>query len=173
MDAGPALDSPLTATPLLAMSPQSLMQLALEQARLALAHDEVPIGAVIYHVPSDRVIGQAHNRRILDRDPTAHAEILAIRQAANALGDWRLEETILAVTLEPCPMCAGAIVNARIPRLVYGCGDPKAGAVETLYQICSDARLNHRVDIVAGVMAEECGAMLTQFFAAKRAMGKK
>jgi len=149
------------------------MQLALEQARLALAHDEVPIGAVIYHVPSDRVIGQAHNRRILDRDPTAHAEILAIRQAANALGDWRLEETILAVTLEPCPMCAGAIVNARIPRLVYGCGDPKAGAVEALYQICSDARLNHRVDIVAGVMAEECGAMLTQFFAAKRAMGKK
>lgn len=149
------------------------MQLALEQARLALAHDEVPIGAVVYHAPSDRMIGQAHNRRILDRDPTAHAEILAIRQAAGTLGDWRLEETILAVTLEPCPMCAGAIVNARIPRLIYGCSDPKAGAVQTLYQLCSDPRLNHRVDIVAGILAEECGAMLTQFFAAKRAMGKK
>lgn len=155
------------------MSPQSLMQLALEQARLALAHDEVPIGAVVYHAPSDRIIGQAHNRRILDRDPTAHAEILAIRQAAGTLGDWRLEETILAVTLEPCPMCAGAIVNARIPRLIYGCSDPKAGAVQTLYQLCSDSRLNHRVHIVAGILAEECGAMLTQFFAAKRAMGKK
>jgi tRNA(adenine34) deaminase len=149
------------------------MQLALEQARLALAHDEVPIGAVVYHAPSDRIIGQAHNRRILDRDPTAHAEILAIRQAAGTLGDWRLEETILAVTLEPCPMCAGAIVNARIPRLIYGCSDPKAGAVQTLYQLCSDSRLNHRVHIVAGILAEECGAMLTQFFAAKRAMGKK
>jgi tRNA(adenine34) deaminase len=149
------------------------MQLALEQARLALAHDEVPIGAVVYHAPSDRIIGQAHNRRILDRDPTAHAEILVIRQAARTLGDWRLEETILAVTLEPCPMCAGAIVNARIPRLIYGCSDPKAGAVQTLYQLCSDSRLNHRVDIVAGILAEECGAMLTQFFAAKRAMGKK
>jgi tRNA(adenine34) deaminase len=149
------------------------MQLALEQARLALAHDEVPIGAVVYHAPSDRIIGEAHNRRILDRDPTAHAEILAIRQAAQALGDWRLEETILAVTLEPCPMCAGAIVNARIPRLICGCSDPKAGAVQTLFQLCSDARLNHRVDIVAGVLAEECGAMLTAFFAAKRAMGKK
>jgi tRNA(adenine34) deaminase len=155
------------------MSHQALMQLALEQARLALAHDEVPIGAVVYHAPSGRIIGQAHNRRILDRDPTAHAEILAIRQAAQTLGDWRLEETILAVTLEPCPMCAGAIVNARIPRLVYGCSDPKAGAVQTLYQLCSDPRLNHRVEIVGGVLAEECGMMLTSFFAAKRAMGKK
>jgi len=155
------------------MSPESLMQLALEQARLALAHDEVPIGAVVYHAPSDRIIGQAHNRRIMDRDPTAHAEILAIRQAAQTLGDWRLEKTILAVTLEPCPMCAGAIVNARIPKLIYGSSDPKAGAVQTLYQLCSDARLNHRVEIVAGIKAEECGAMLTRFFAGKRAMGKK
>jgi len=155
------------------MSPQDLMQLALEQARLALAHDEVPIGAVVYHVPTGRVIGAAHNRRILDKDPTAHAEILAIRQAAHALGDWRLEETILAVTLEPCPMCAGAIVNARVPELVYGCSDPKAGAVGTLFQLCTDARLNHRVAVTAGVLGEECARLLTSFFAGKRAMGKK
>jgi tRNA(adenine34) deaminase len=155
------------------MSPQSLMHLALEQAHLALAHDEVPIGAVLYHVPTDRILGQAHNRRIIDKDPTAHAEILAIRQAAQALGDWRLENTILAVTLEPCPMCAGAIVNARIPTLIYSCPDPKAGAVQTLYQLCSDPRLNHRVQITAGLLAEECANLLTTFFAAKRAQGKK
>jgi tRNA(adenine34) deaminase len=148
------------------------MQLALEQARLALALDEVPIGAVVYHAPTGRVIGAAHNRRILDKDPTAHAEILAIRQAAGVMGDWRLEETILAVTLEPCPMCAGAIVNARVPELVYGCSDPKAGAVGTLFQLCTDTRLNHRVAVTAGVMAEECARLLTSFFAGKRAMGK-
>jgi len=149
------------------------MQLAIEQARLALAHDEVPIGCVIYHHPTGRVIGTGHNRRILDADPTAHAEILAIRAAAKALGDWRLEETTLAVTLEPCPMCAGAIVGARVARLVYGCTDLKAGAVETLYQICTDGRLNHRVAVTGGVMAGECAKLLTDFFAAKRAMGKK
>jgi tRNA(adenine34) deaminase len=149
------------------------MQLALEQARIALGHDEVPIGAVVYHPPTDRIIGQAHNRRILDQDPTAHAEILAIRQAARSLGDWRLEDTILAVTLEPCPMCAGAIVNARVPHLVYGCPDPKAGAVQTLYPLCTDPRLNHRVRVEAGVLADQCASLLTSFFAAKRAMGKK
>src|SRR4051812_3732185 len=126
------------------MSPDDLMLLAIEQARLALAHDEVPIGAVVYHGPSGQVIGRGHNRRILDHDPTAHAEIIAIREAAGVLGDWRLEETVLAVTLEPCPMCAGAIVNARVPRLVYGCADPKAGAVRTLMRLCDDPRLNHR-----------------------------
>jgi tRNA(adenine34) deaminase len=155
------------------MSPDDLMLLAIEQARLALAHDEVPIGAVVYHGPSGRVIGRGHNRRILDRDPTAHAEIIAIREAAGVVGDWRLEETILAVTLEPCPMCAGAIVNARVPRLVYGCADPKAGAVRTLMRLCEDPRLNHRVAVEAGVRSAECAAMLTDFFAAKRAMGKK
>ena len=155
------------------MSDDDLMRLALDQARLALAHDEVPIGAVLYHVPSGRILGQAHNRRILDRDPTAHAEVLVIRQAAQTLGDWRLEDTTLAVTLEPCPMCAGAIVNARIPRLIYGCADPKGGAVRTLYQICDDARLNHRVDVIAGVLAGECAELLKSFFAAKRALGKK
>ena len=155
------------------MSPDALIDLALAQARLALAHDEVPIGAVIYHAPTNRVIAAAHNRRILDKDPTAHAEVLAIRQAAMVLGDWRLEETILAVTLEPCPMCAGAIVNARIPQLVYGCPDPKAGAVGTLFQLCSDPRLNHRVQVTDGIRAAECAALLTNFFTAKRAMGKK
>jgi tRNA(adenine34) deaminase len=155
------------------MPPDALIDLALAQARLALAHDEVPIGAVIYHVPTARVIGQAHNRRILDKDPTAHAEILAIRQAAQTLGDWRLEETILAVTLEPCPMCAGAIINARIPTLIYGCPDPKAGAVNTLFALCSDPRLNHRVQVTANLRAAECAALLTDFFAAKRLQGKK
>jgi tRNA(adenine34) deaminase len=149
------------------------MQLALDQASLALTHDEVPIGAVIYHVPTARIIAAAHNRRILDKDPTAHAEILAIRQAAGVMGDWRLEETILVVTLEPCAMCAGAIVNARIPQLVYGCSDPKAGAVQTLYQLCTDTRLNHRVAVSAGVLGKECAELLTNFFAGKRAMGKK
>lgn len=155
------------------MSPTELMHLAIDQANAALAADEVPIGCVIYHVPTDRIIGRGHNRRILDADPTAHAEIIAIRQAAQALSDWRLEETILAVTLEPCPMCAGAIVNARIPQIVYGCNDPKAGAVVSLYTLCSDPRLNHRVQISAGILADECGRMLTDFFAAKRALGKK
>jgi tRNA(adenine34) deaminase len=149
------------------------MSLALDQARAALAHDEVPIGAVLYHFPTRNVIGQAHNRRILDKDPTAHAELLAIRQGAQVLGDWRLTDTILAVTLEPCPMCAGAIVNARVPRLVYGCTDPKAGAVDTLYHLCTDPKLNHRVAVTPGVMAAECAALLTSFFAAKRALGKK
>lgn len=155
------------------MTADDLMSLAIEQARIALGHDEVPIGAVIYHEPSDRILAQAHNRRILDADPTAHAEVLAIRQAAQTLGDWRLEGTILAVTLEPCPMCAGAIVNARVPKLIYGCADPKAGAVATLFELCSDGRLNHRVEIQSGLRADECGSLLTNFFAAKRATGKK
>ena len=155
------------------MTPDDLIQLAIEQARIALHHDEVPIGAVLYHVPTGRLLAQAHNRRILDRDPTAHAEILAIRQAAQTLGDWRLEDTILAVTLEPCPMCAGAIVNARIPRLVYGCPDPKAGAVHTLYNLCTDPRLNHRLHVEPNCRAQECAALLTNFFATKRALGKK
>jgi tRNA(adenine34) deaminase len=155
------------------MSDDQLMRLALAQAQAALAHDEVPIGCVIYHLPTSRIIGRGHNRRIIDADPTAHAEIIAIRQAARELGDWRLEETVMAVTLEPCPMCAGAIVNARIPKLIYGCADPKAGAVNSLYTLCSDVRLNHRVEIVSGMLAVECSQMLTAFFAAKRAMGKK
>jgi tRNA(adenine34) deaminase len=156
-----------------AMTLEELMHLAIDQARLARAMDEVPIGCVIWHEPTNRIIGVGHNRRIVDQDPTAHAEILAIRQAAKALGDWRLLDTILAVTLEPCPMCAGAIVNARIPKLIYGCPDPKAGAVRTLYQLCEDQRLNHRVEVAEGIIADDCAALLTDFFKAQRALGKK
>lgn len=154
------------------------MVLALEQASLAEAAGDVPIGAVIIRSAPEaadcgRVIATAHNRRIIDADPTAHAELLAIRAAAAALGDWRLTGCTLVVTLEPCCMCAGAIVLARLDRLVYGAPDPKAGAVDTLYDICTDDRLNHHVEVVSGVRAERCGGMLTDFFRKQRAMGKK
>jgi tRNA(adenine34) deaminase len=149
------------------------MRLAIEQAQLALAAGEVPIGCIVVHGPGNRVIGRAFNRRQTDRDPTAHAEMLALRQAAAELGDWRLLDCALYVTLEPCPMCAGAIVNARVPRLVYGCDDPKAGAVRSLYPIGQDARLNHLVQITSGVLAEQCAAVLQGFFQAQRALGKK
>ena len=148
-----------------------ILEAALEQARLALQAGEVPIGAAIAR--EGRVIAAAHNRRLLDADPTAHAEMLAIRQAAAAIGDWRLTDCTLAVTLEPCCMCAGAIVLARIPRLIYGAADPKAGAVDTLYRLCSDSRLNHQVEVIAGLRAAECGQLLTDFFRQQRAMGKK
>lgn len=155
------------------MTCEQLILAAIAQARAARALDEVPIGCVIWHEPTKAIIGRGFNRRISDSDPTAHAEILAIREAAGYLKDWRLTDCTLAVTLEPCPMCAGAIVNARIPKLVYGCDDPKAGAVKTLYQLCEDARLNHRVEVVAGIMADECGELLREFFKAQRALGKK
>lgn len=147
------------------------MQSALEQARIAESLGEVPIGAVI--VRDNQVIATGHNRRIIDSDPTAHAEIIAIRSAAQVVGDWRLSGCTLYVTLEPCPMCAGAIVLARIDRLVYGASDPKAGAVETLYQICSDERLNHCVEIVSGILANECAQLISKFFQRQREMGKK
>jgi len=149
------------------------MRQAIAEAQRALAIDEVPIGCVIVHAPTDRVLSRGYNRRQVDRDPTAHAEMIAIRQAAQQLGDWRLLDCTLYVTLEPCAMCAGAIVNSRIPRLVSGCTDPKAGAVVTLYQICTDGRLNHRVDVAGEVLAGECAALLQDFFRAQRAMGKK
>jgi tRNA(adenine34) deaminase len=152
---------------------ENLMHLAIAQANLALTMDEVPIGCVILHEPSNRIIGEGFNRRESDHDPVAHAEILAIRQAAAALQSWRLIDCTLAVTLEPCPMCAGAIVNARIPGLIYGCADPKAGAVRTLYKICDDARLNHRVEITEGILADSCAALLQDFFKRQRAAGKK
>ncbi|MCY2930510.1 MAG: tRNA adenosine(34) deaminase TadA [Planctomycetota bacterium] len=147
------------------------MSAALEEAAAAEAAGDVPIGAVIAR--EGLVVARAHNRRIIDADPTAHAELLAIRAAAAALGDWRLEGCTLVVTLEPCCMCAGAIVLARIERVVYGAADPKAGAVDTLYRLCNDPRLNHQVDVVAGVRARECGDLLTEFFRKQRAMGKK
>jgi tRNA(adenine34) deaminase len=154
-------------------TPQDLMGLAIDQALLARAMDEVPIGCVIHHAPTDQIIGRGHNRRIVDRDPTAHAEIIAIKQAAQHLGDWRLIDCTLIVTLEPCPMCAGAIVNARIPRLIYGCPDPKAGAVKTLFQLCTDPRLNHRVEVVEGILSAECASLLRDFFQEQRAQAKK
>ena len=147
------------------------MGLALAQARAAETLGDVPIGAVV--LKDGEVIARAHNRRIIDADPTAHAEMLAIRAAARALGDWRLGGCTLVVTLEPCCMCAGAIVLARIDRVVYGASDPKAGAVRTLYTLCDDDRLNHRVEIVSGVGAEACSRLLTDFFGAQRALGKK
>jgi len=150
------------------MQPELWMRQAIVEAERARAIDEVPIGCVIVHEPTNRIIARGHNRRQIDRDPTAHAEILAIRQASGALGDWRLLDCILVVTLEPCPMCAGAIVNARIPKLIYGCDDPKAGAVRTLYRICEDQRLNHRVEVTAGVLADECAELLRAFFRARR-----
>jgi tRNA(adenine34) deaminase len=148
------------------------MEMALAEAGLAMAEDEVPVGAVIVSWQRG-VLGQAHNQREQLLDPTAHAEMIAITQAANALRSWRLEDCALYVTLEPCPMCAGAIVQARLPLVVYGCTDPKAGACHTLYQIPTDARLNHRAQVVGGVLADRCAALLSDFFAAKRRAGKK
>ncbi len=147
------------------------MRMALGEASAALAEKEVPVGAII--VRGEQVIGAAHNQREQLHDPTAHAEMIAITQAAEALGSWRLEGCTLYVTLEPCPMCAGAIVQARIPLVVYGATDPKAGAVQTLFQLLTDRRLNHQSQIVSGVLADECGRMLTQFFAEQRRLGKK
>jgi tRNA(adenine34) deaminase len=143
------------------------MQMALEEAAAAAAEDEVPVGAIIVE-PSKGVIARAHNQREQLIDPTAHAEMIAITQAATAMRSWRLENCILYVTLEPCPMCAGAIVQGRIRHVVYGCTDPKAGACHTLYQITTDPRLNHRCQVIGGVMAEECAAALSDFFAKKR-----
>jgi tRNA(adenine34) deaminase len=147
------------------------MRLALAQARAAATVDEVPVGAVV--VCDGRIVGEAHNRRELDQDPTAHAEILALRQAAASLGIWRLSGCTIYVTLEPCPMCAGALVHARVDALVYGCDDPKTGAVRSLYAICEDGRLNHRLQVEGGVLAEECGQLLRDFFAGLRARGEK
>jgi tRNA(adenine34) deaminase len=147
------------------------MEMALEEADTAAAEDEVPVGAVIVSFKRG-VIARAHNQREALKDPTAHAEMIAITQAAQALGSWRLEHCVLYVTLEPCPMCAGAIVLARLPLVVYGTTDPKAGACDTLYQITNDARLNHRAQVVSGVLADRCAAVLTTFFAAKRRLGK-
>lgn len=147
------------------------MRLALEQAQQAFNEDEAPVGAVI--VCEGRVIAAAHNQREQNLDPTAHAEMIAITQAAAALASWRLENCLLYATLEPCPMCAGAIVLARIPWVVYGAADPKAGAAASVFSLLTDSRLNHQCQIVAGVMAEPCGDILTRFFRRQRAMGKK
>jgi tRNA(Arg) A34 adenosine deaminase TadA len=160
--------SQIRATPL----DETMMRRALELAREAAALGEVPVGAIVYETASARVLGEGYNRREIDHDPAAHAELIAIRAAARTLGDWRLNSCTLVVTLEPCAMCAGLIVNARVGRLVYGARDPKAGASESLYRLTSDPRLNHRVDgegPIAGVMEDECAAILKDFFRGLRA----
>ena len=147
------------------MNDEQWMTIALDEARAAAATGDVPVGAVI--VADGKLIGRGRNRRELDRDPTAHAEIVALREAAQTLRMWRVEATMF-VTQEPCPMCAGACVNARIKRLVYGCANPKAGAIASLFSIATDPRLNHRIEVVSGVRADECAALLSQFFAELR-----
>jgi tRNA(adenine34) deaminase len=156
------------AAPAIAVSDRelSLMRRALAAAEEAAGRGEVPVGAVV--AIGDRVIAVAHNERETGADPTAHAEILALRRAAAALGSWRLCDAELFVTMEPCPMCAGALVNARLKRLYFGCDDPKAGAVRTLYSLVDDPRLNHRVEVVPGVLATEGAALLRGFFSRLR-----
>lgn len=142
------------------------MAQAITEAEAAAAHDDVPIGAVL--VRDGEVIGRGHNRREADQDPTAHAEILALREASAALGRWRLDDCTLVVTLEPCTMCAGALVLARLGTLVFGADDPKAGAVGALYDVPRDPRLNHQVEVIRGVEAEACGQLLKDFFRTRR-----
>ena len=142
------------------------MQLALDQARLAALHGDVPIGAVVLD-PAGAVVAAAGNQRELAGDPTAHAEVLVLREAAAALGSWRLIDHTLVVTLEPCTMCAGALVLARVARLVFGSYDPKAGAVASLFDVVRDPRLNHRVDVRGGILEAECGTLLTEFFGSR------
>jgi tRNA(adenine34) deaminase len=145
---------------------ESFMRLAIAEAEHALAHDDVPIGAVVVH--NGAVIGAGHNERELRQDPTAHAEAIALRAAAAALGSWRVLDSTLYVTLEPCAMCAGAIVLARVPRVVFGCTDPKAGAAGSVLDVLAEPRLNHRPTVTGGILAGECAALLTGFFAARR-----
>ena len=147
------------------------MRQALDEARAAFEEDEVPVGAVVVH--EERVIAQAHNQRETLNDPTAHAEMIAITQAAEALGSWRLTNCTLYVTLEPCPMCAGAIVQARLPTVIFGAADPKGGGCQSLYAITNDERLNHRSVVIGGVLEHECSTILTEFFHQQRALGKK
>jgi tRNA(adenine34) deaminase len=144
----------------------AFMRRALAAAEEAAGRGEVPVGAVV--VVGDAIVAVAHNERETDNDPTAHAEIVALRRAAAALGSWRLNDADLYVTMEPCPMCAGALVNARLRRLYFGCDDPKAGAVRTLYTLLDDKRLNHRVEVVPGLLATEGSALLRSFFSRLR-----
>lgn len=147
----------------------AMMARALELAQQAAPMGEVPVGAVVYRTSTGEIISRAHNRREIDRDPAAHAELIAMREACAALGDWRLTGCTVVVTLEPCPMCAGLVVNARADRLVYGARDPKAGACESLYEITRDPRLNHAPEVIAGVREDECAAVLRAFFRELRA----
>jgi tRNA(adenine34) deaminase len=142
------------------------MRLALREAEHALEHDDVPIGAVLVH--QGEVLAAAHNERELRQDPTAHAELIALRDAARALGTWRVLESVIYVTLEPCAMCAGAIVLARVPRVVYGAGDPKAGACGSVLDVLAEPRLNHRPEVACGLLVDECAELLSGFFSSRR-----
>lgn len=167
----PPIPCPLSMNPLDAQQHEVWMKRALDQASRAYDMSEVPVGAVI--VKDGQLIGEGCNQRETLQDPTAHAEMIALTQAAAALGSWRLLDCRLYVTLEPCPMCAGAIVQARIPLVIYGTPDPKAGACDSLYQITSDPRLNHRCTVLSGVLQMDCRSLLQQFFAEQRSQGKK
>jgi len=145
-----------------------LMVVALDEARAAAGHGDVPIGAVVARVDTGEIVARRHNQREQAADPTAHAEILALRDAARAAGSWRLDGSALVVTLEPCPMCAGAVVAARLGLVAFGAADPKAGALGSIYNLAADPRLNHEATIVDGVRADECAALLTAFFADRR-----
>ncbi len=145
---------------------ETWMREALSLARTAMELGEVPVGAVV--VMNDQIVGRGHNRRKLDEDPLAHAEVVALRQAASSLGNWRFDEATLVVTLEPCVMCAGAIVQSRVKQVVYGASDRKAGAVRSLYQVLDDPRMYHRAAVVVGVLQDECAALLSDFFRATR-----
>jgi tRNA(adenine34) deaminase len=142
------------------------MQLALREAERACEHEDVPIGAVV--VRAGEVLAATHNERELRQDPTAHAEIIALREAARAVGSWRILDAVIYVTLEPCAMCAGAIVLARVPRVVYGAPDPKAGAAGSVLDVLDDPRLNHRPEVAGGLLAAECGELLSEFFSSRR-----
>ena len=147
------------------------MCLAIEQAKIAEENGDVPIGAVIVY--KEQIIGRAYNQREQLKDPTAHAEVIALTQAAAALENWHLNGCTMYVTLEPCPMCAGALVLSRMDRLVYGCDDPKTGAVKSLYNLVQDERLNHRLEVTPGVLADECSQLLQEFFEKRRAEDSK
>lgn len=144
----------------------ALMGIAIDEARLAETHDDVPVGALV--VVDGKIVARRHNERERTGDPSAHAEMLAVRDAAAVLGSWRLDSATVVVTLEPCPMCAGALQQARVARLVYGTDDPKAGACGSLYNLGADPRLNHEFAVTHGVRADECGRLLTEFFATRR-----
>jgi tRNA(adenine34) deaminase len=146
----------------------ALMMLALDEARAAIEHDDVPIGAVVARRDTGEVVARRHNERELQSDPTAHAEVLALRDAAAALGQWRLDDCALVVTLEPCPMCAGAAINGRVGLVVFGAADPKAGATGSLYNLAADPRLNHEMPVIAGVQAEASATLLRGFFTSRR-----
>jgi tRNA(adenine34) deaminase len=146
----------------------ALMVLALDEARAALQHGDVPIGAVVAHIDTGEVLGRRHNERELAHDPSAHAEILALRDAATASGSWRLGDCVLVATLEPCPMCAGAAVAARLPMVAFGAADPRAGALGSLYHLGADPRLNHELQVRDGLRADEASSLLREFFATRR-----